>query len=92
MKQIELNIGLVNNYVEHEKLLQNIIDHPLCDTFVEARITEGEWKGENQPTLYVRLTTNYKRVSTIIVWVEDLCTFTDQTAIGAKINGLGYLV
>lgn len=92
MKTIEFNIGIHNNPYTMEEIVEQIAEHPITDKFEFGRLVEGTWHDGIEPTAYLRVKTGLKRVSTVIAWVENLCTMMDQTAIAITIDGVGYLV
>ena len=94
MKTIEFNIGLFNNPLDVPEIIERIVKHPViyCMGTDTAKVVEGEYGGEVEPTLYLMAFSNISRVSTIIAWVEDLCLMLEQTCIAIKIDGVGYLV
>ena len=89
MRQVIFNIGLNNNpndfYGMLEKLSKRIFSIQL------ARLGDGEYNGEIEPTLIAWSTTHATRQQ--IVWnVALLCEQCKQEVIAVKINGEGVLV
>ncbi len=91
-KFIEFNIGLNNSPFDAEEMTRRVHGSPPCHNFIKGKVVDGEWDEVYEPTLYLQLNCNYSRISTIIGWVEDLCTMFKQDAIAVRIDGIGYLV
>jgi hypothetical protein len=85
MKKVILNVGLGNNPYGFDVLRDYFRDGK------RAKVVEyavGEWDGCEEPTCVVSIEMD----GDVREFVERLCSWTTQTAIAVKVDGVGDLV
>ena len=91
MRTFEMNVGLENNPFNAyavEKIIARQFSEP---TTIKTRLHVGEWNGQPEETLIVKISTFDKRKD-ILKITKNLCSLLTQDAIAIKDNDGGLLV
>lgn len=92
MKTIIFNIGLTDNTHTIDEIIEHINEVNTFEGVDYSRPTVGSWQDQDEPMLVVYTQSKRSRLSSILQTIENMCVDMNQTAIAAKIDGVGYLV
>ena len=92
--KLQYNIGLNNNpeFSLHkvDKILKR---HPISEGMsYNSGLHIGEYNGQPERPAVIVTETDYKKVSSVLNYVEQLCGVHDQECIAVRIDKVGYLV
>lgn len=85
MKTLVLNIGLRNNPLSEEAILEMLATDKQLRLIAYVVIT-GKYNGEDEPTLVVLLEYWLARESSLIAKIENLCSVLNQDMIPMQTN------
>jgi hypothetical protein len=88
MKAI-LNIGLNNNPLSQEAIIDNLREDYAVDTY---KFAIGRYEDEHEPTLVVHIESPYARTSHFIKKIEELATILTQNCIAVSTDQFDLLV
>ena len=88
MKAI-LNIGLNNNPLSQEAIINKLREDYAVDTY---KFAIGRYEDEHEPTLVVHIESQYARTSHFIKKIEELSTILTQNCIAVSTDQFDLLV